>query len=93
MALWDSDQLKEIKLSGCNIKDEGAIAIFDEMKTSESIAIVDLSNNEITERSFDTLIQLLTANSKVERVELKGLKVKNKFALNKLKKFGERVVI
>ena len=39
------DSLKEIRLSGCSIKDEGAIAIFDEMKTAESVQVLDLYNN------------------------------------------------
>jgi Ran GTPase-activating protein (RanGAP) involved in mRNA processing and transport len=31
------DALKEIRLSGCQIKNEGAQTIFEEMKSSESI--------------------------------------------------------
>ena len=85
------DHLKEIRLSGCNIKDEGAIAIFDELKSSESVTHLDLNSNEITERSFDSLVQLLTVNKAIKRIELKGLIIKNKFTLNRLKRFGDRV--
>lgn len=86
------DGLEEIRLSNCDIKDEGAIYIFEEMKTSDSVQVLDLSNNPLTEKVFEGLIQLLQVNKKLERVELKGLTVKNKFALNKLKAFASRVI-
>ena len=39
------DGLDEIKLNNCEIKDEGAQSIFEELKQSESVRLVDLSNN------------------------------------------------
>ena len=50
------DALEEIRLSGCGIKDDGAMTIFEELKTSDSVSVVDLSNNPITEKVFETLI-------------------------------------
>lgn len=79
------DGLEEIRLSNCNIKDEGAIYIFEEIKQSESAKILDLSNNPITEKVLESLVQCLQANQRLERVELKGTLMKNKFQLNKLK--------
>ena len=81
------DSLEEIRLSGCSIKDEGAIKIFEELKSSETVLAVDLNNNKLSEKIFDSLVQLMNANKKIERVEIKGLNIRNKFAANKLKQF------
>ena len=86
------DGLEEIRLSNCGIKDDGAISLLEELKSSDSVTAVDLSNNPITEKSFDTLIQMLNENKKIERIELKGISVKSKFALNKLRPFQSRVI-
>ena len=59
------DGLEEIRLSNCGIKDEGAIALFEELKDAESVIAVDLSQNQITEKSFDALIQLLNTNKMI----------------------------
>lgn len=48
--------LEEIRLANCGIKDEGAMELFDELKSTDSITIVDLNKNPITEKSFDSLI-------------------------------------
>lgn len=86
------DALEEIRLSNCGIKDEGAISLFEELKASESVKVVDLSNNPITEKSFDTLIALVQTNLKIERIEIKGIAVKSKFAMNKLRPYQSRVI-
>jgi Ran GTPase-activating protein (RanGAP) involved in mRNA processing and transport len=65
--------LEEIRLSNCGIKDEGAIELFEELKTVDSVTIVDLNKNPISERCFDALLNLLQSNKKIHRVELKGL--------------------
>lgn len=54
--------LEEIRLSNCGIKDEGALELFQELKNSDSVIIVDLNKNPITEKCFDGLIQLLQTN-------------------------------
>jgi Ran GTPase-activating protein (RanGAP) involved in mRNA processing and transport len=50
------DGLEEIRLSGCGIKDEGALELFDELKTSDSVGILDLNKNPLTEKCFDGLV-------------------------------------
>lgn len=85
--------LEEIRLIKCNIKDEGAIHIFEELKHNDSVRILDLSNNPISEKVFESLIHCLQSNKKIERVELRGLQMKSKFTLNRLKHFGTRVVL
>jgi Ran GTPase-activating protein (RanGAP) involved in mRNA processing and transport len=50
------DGLEEIRLSNCGIKDEGALSLFEELKASDSVLAIDLSNNPITEKTFDALI-------------------------------------
>jgi Ran GTPase-activating protein (RanGAP) involved in mRNA processing and transport len=87
------DGLEEIRLSNCGIKDEGAIELFQELSTLQSVLIVDLSKNPLTERCFDGLISLLQTNQSIQKVELKGLVVKSKFSLNKLKPVMQRIAI
>jgi Ran GTPase-activating protein (RanGAP) involved in mRNA processing and transport len=85
--------LEEIRLSSCGIKDDGALELFDELKVCSSVVVLDLSNNSLTEKCFDGLNQLLQVNKRIERVELKGINVKNKFQLNKIKNVMNRVII
>lgn len=66
------DSLEEIRLSNCGIKDEGAIELFEELKQSESVIVLDLSKNVLSEKCFDALSQLMNTNKKIERVEIKG---------------------
>lgn len=42
------DQLEEIRLNNCGIKDEGAISLFEELKNTRSVKFVELSENPIT---------------------------------------------
>jgi len=57
------------------------------------VAIVDLSKNPLTERCFEGLLNLLSTNKRIQRVEVKGLIVKNKFSLNKLKPVMNRIAL
>ena len=86
------DGLEEIRLSNCGIKDDGALELFEELKSSESVVVLDLNKNILTEKCFDGLISLLQTNKKIERVELKGLTVRNKFAMNKIKNYMSRII-
>lgn len=52
------DHLEEIKLSHCGIEDEGALNLFEELKSSEkdsNVTIIELSGNPLTEACFDGL--------------------------------------
>ena len=59
------DHLEEIRLSNCGIKDDGAISLFEELKNGGSIKIVELSNNPITEKSFENLIEVVKCNQNI----------------------------
>lgn len=48
--------LEEIRLSNCGIKDEGALDLFEELKTSDSVTVLDLNKNPLTEKCFDGLL-------------------------------------
>jgi Ran GTPase-activating protein (RanGAP) involved in mRNA processing and transport len=87
------DGLEEIRLSNCGIKDDGALELFEELKGTDSVGILDLSKNPLTEKCFDGLVQLLQTNKKLIRVELKGLQVRNKFSLNKIKTHMNRIAL
>ena len=51
--------LEEIRLSGCGIKDEGASTIFEALRSSTSVMLLDLNRNNLTEKCFENLIQML----------------------------------
>jgi Ran GTPase-activating protein (RanGAP) involved in mRNA processing and transport len=54
--------LEEIRLSNCGIKDEGALAIFEQIRHSSTVNMLDLGRNQLTEKCFDGLIQMLQVN-------------------------------
>ena len=87
------DGLEEIRLSNCGIKDEGALELFNELKGSDTVVVLDLNMNLLTEKCFDGLMQLLNVNKKIQRIEMKGITVKNKFSMNKIKAHNSRVII
>lgn len=92
-AVPECDGLEEIRLSNCGIKDDGALAIFEKLRTSQSATMLDLNRNQLTEKCFDGLIQMLQVNKSIVRVELRGLSVKNKFSIHKIKPYNNRVVM
>ena len=86
------ESLLEMRLSNCNIKDSGARSMFDELANSNTVQIVDMSRNPITEKSFDSLENLLTKNKQLQQIILTESSVKSNFAWGRFKKFGNRVV-
>ena len=91
-AISECKGLEVINLSKCAIRDAGALAIFENLKTS-TVHLLDLNGNHLTEKCFDGLISLLNSNKALVRVELKGLQVKNKFSLQRIKGYIDRVLI
>ena len=58
-AVPECDGLEEIRLSNCGIKDDGALAIFEKLRSCPSITMLDLNRNQLTEKCLDGLIQML----------------------------------
>jgi Ran GTPase-activating protein (RanGAP) involved in mRNA processing and transport len=56
------DNLQTIKLQQCRITDTGAIELFRELKDHQSLKLIDVSYNPITEKCFDALCELLSEN-------------------------------
>jgi Ran GTPase-activating protein (RanGAP) involved in mRNA processing and transport len=58
------DSLEEIRLANCNVGDDGAIALFDELRTggAANVNYLELNGNPITEKSIDGLLKLLQSN-------------------------------
>lgn len=48
--------LEEIRLSNCGIKDEGALELFDELKIADTVTILDLNKNPLTDKCFEGLL-------------------------------------
>ena len=92
-AIAECEGLEEIRLANCGIRDEGAIAIFEKLKSSQTMLVIDLSRNHLTDRCFESLVTMLQFNQSIQRVELKGLQVKNKFSIHRLKAYMSKIVM
>ena len=93
-AVPECDGLEEIRLSNCGIKDDGALAIFEKLKMNScTVTMLDLNRNQLTEKCFDGLIQMLQVNKTLLRVELRGLSIKNKFSTHKIKAYMNRIIM
>ena len=83
--------LVEVRLANCEIKDAGAIKLFEELAGSTSVEVIDLSGNPMTEKCFEAIETCLSKNKKITQVSLHGINVKSNFAWAKLKKFAKIV--
>lgn len=92
-AIPECEGLEEIRLSNCGIKDDGAIALFEKLRQHATVTMIDLNRNMLTEKCYDALIQMLQQNSLMQRVELRGLTVKSKFAISKIKPYLNRIIM
>ena len=81
----------EVRLANCEIRDVGAIKLFAEFQKAKNVEVIDLSGNPITERSFDAIETCLSANGRIKQVILANIQVKSNFAWGKFKKFGSIV--
>ena len=79
-----------MKLSNCGINDDGAMYLFKELRNLKSVNMVDLNHNSLTDKCFDGLVTLLQNNLKI-KVQIKGLNMKNKLSLNKIKNYKHRI--
>jgi len=88
------DNLEEIRLNNCGIQDEGAINIFEELNkiVDSKVNTIELSQNKISENSFEALVILLESNSKVGRVDLSLNQVEKEFGREVLSDYGQRVI-
>lgn len=83
--------LVEVRLANCDIRDAGAIKLFEELADSKSVEQIDLSGNPITEKCFDAIETCLLKNKRLTQVSMHGTNVKSNFAWAKFKKFGRIV--
>jgi len=63
-----ADSLVDIKLTNCEIGNEGALSIFHELRENTTVKELDLSGNPLTEDIFDALVELCQANRTLQRV-------------------------
>ena len=87
-AITFCENVNEINLANCEIKDSGARKLFESLTNSKSVERIDLSGNPLTEVCFDALETCLTSNTKLRAVILQRINVKSKFAWGKFKRFG-----
>lgn len=57
--------INEIQLANCEIKDSGAIALFDVLKKHKDLKIVNLEGNVLTDKCLESLFALVNLNKKV----------------------------
>lgn len=75
-------------MSNCGIKDDGAISLFEELKHAHNVKSVELSNNPITEKSFESLIGVLEKNKNIQRIEITGINANRKVAISLLSQYS-----
>ena len=61
-AITFCENVSEVKLASCEIRDIGAKKLFMEFTKSKNLEIIDLSGNPLTERVFDCIETCLTTN-------------------------------
>ena len=52
-------------MANCEIKDAGAIALFDVLKKHKDLKIVNLEGNVLTDKCLESLFALVNLNKKV----------------------------
>ena len=77
------DQLQELRLQQCGITDEGAAELFNELRVLNSLQVIDISFNPITEKSLDALTNLLNTNPNLV-VNMRMNSIRTKFAARKM---------
>ena len=91
-AITFCENVVEVRLANCEIRDSGAQKLFAELAKSKSVEVVDLSGNPLTDRCFDAIESCLSVNNKIKQVILVGINVKSNFSWSKFKKFGKIIV-
>ncbi|MCQ2817313.1 MAG: hypothetical protein MJ252_08620 [archaeon] len=78
---------KEIKLSNCNISDNGMnyLSVFLDMER-ENITAINLSKNYISDYSYGSIINILTKNENISELKLSN-NLFSDTAINKIKEF------
>lgn len=84
--------LEEIALSNCEIKDQGARDLFENLRQHMSVKKVFLDGNMLTDKCLDSLFKLLDENPNLECASVKGLQVGIRYRA-KVKEYGDRIVI
>ena len=83
------ESLQELRLQQCGITDEGAIELFNELIALQQLQVIDLSFNQISERSLEALTKLLQQNQNLV-VNMRMNAIKNKFAARKMQHFEQQ---
>lgn len=68
--LTKTTKVKELKLTKCNITDEGAIQILKAMETNSSVSSLNMSKNNITDKSVDAFVNMFNKNKSLKNILL-----------------------
>jgi len=78
-----SCKVKELRVSKCNINDEGARLLFKALESNNSISILNLSKNYISEKAFENMNICFKINKTLKSIVLNN----NKFTKEKAKNY------
>jgi Ran GTPase-activating protein (RanGAP) involved in mRNA processing and transport len=59
MFLDSSFRLENLILEGNNMKDKGALALLDKVVASQTIKVINLSNNKLSDKSVPAICQMI----------------------------------
>ena len=80
-----------LMLSGCQITDNGAIALFKGAIDCPNIQQIDLSKNTLTYKVFPALINLLNAKPDLHTVKIGPCDIENEDQFNMINPYTDRV--
>ena len=66
--IQNKNKIKEIKLTKCNIGDDGGIQIFKTLENFSNLISLNVANNKLTSKSVDALINLLKSNRSLKTI-------------------------
>lgn len=72
-AITFCEQVVEVRLANCEIRDQGAQKLFAELAKSKSVELIDLRGNPLTDRCFDAIESCLSVNNNIKQVILAGI--------------------
>jgi len=54
---------------------------------------VNLDGNILTDKCLESLFTMLTQNKSIKQASLKGIKISSKLNLQRVKEYGDRIII
>jgi Ran GTPase-activating protein (RanGAP) involved in mRNA processing and transport len=78
-------QLHSLCLKNCALTDDWVKDILKNMTECENLKFVDISDNQLSEKSIDLITSTVTNSKSLVKIDISGNPIKSRFGINKLK--------